>query len=115
MVIGWKIHQSRKGRKLNIVLAVNNEVKGVCAAITWAFHMLCKACRLEQIFEIICIGVSQLTSIWKLKSPFNSRWPEAVVRVSGSGELFEKVAGVEQFFLERDGLQIDTSLKVELP
>ena len=38
-----------------------------------------------------------------------------MVRVSGSGELFEKVAGVEQFFLERDGLQIDTSLKVELP
>ena len=58
MVIGWKIHQSRKGRKRNIVLAVNNEVKGVCAAITWAFHMLCKACRLEQIFEIICMGVS---------------------------------------------------------
>ena len=57
MVIGWKIHQSRKGRKRDIVLAVNNEVKGVCAAMTWAFHMLCKACRLEQIFEIICISV----------------------------------------------------------
>ena len=114
MVIGWKIHQSRKGRKRNIVLAVNNEVKGVCAAITWAFHMLCKACRLEQIFEIICIGVS-VNIQWKLKSPFNSRWPEAVVRVSGSGELFEKVAGVEQFFLERGGLQIVTSRKVELP
>lgn len=38
-----------------------------------------------------------------------------MVRVSGSGELCEKVAGVEQFFLERGGLQIDTSLKVELP
>ena len=57
MVIGWKIHQSRKGRKRGIVLVVNNEVMGVSAGMSGAFHMLCKACRLEQIFEIICISV----------------------------------------------------------
>ena len=52
------IHQSRKGRKRGIVLVANNEVKGVSAAMSGAFHMLCKACLLEQIFEIICISVS---------------------------------------------------------
>ena len=52
------IHQSRKGRKYGIVLAVNNEVKSVSTAMSGAFHMLCKACRLEQIFEIICVSVS---------------------------------------------------------
>ena len=52
------IHQSRKGRKHGIVLAVSNEVKGVSAAMSGAFHMLYKACRLEQIFEIICVSVS---------------------------------------------------------
>ena len=51
MVIGWKIHQSRKGRKRGIVLEVSNEVKGVSAAMNGA-------CRLKQIFEIICISVS---------------------------------------------------------
>ena len=45
-------------KKREIVLAVNNEVKGVCAAMCWAFHMLCKACRHEQIFEIIYFSVS---------------------------------------------------------
>ena len=50
-VIGWKIHQSRKGRKRGIVLAVSNEVKGVPAAMNGA-------CLLKQIFEIICISVS---------------------------------------------------------
>ena len=58
MVVGWKIHQSRKGTKRNIVLALNNEIKGVFAAMSGAFHMLCKACRLEQITEIICISIS---------------------------------------------------------
>ena len=57
------IHQSRKGRKHGIVLAVNNEVKGVSAAMSGAFHMLCKACRLEQIFEIICVSVSVSVNI----------------------------------------------------
>ena len=68
MVIGWKIHQSRKGRKRGIVLAVNNEVKGVSAAMSGAVHMLCKACRLEQIFEIKLLNITFNFELFLLRS-----------------------------------------------